>query len=96
MTFNSQEAYLEALKRFETYDMRVEDPSMTVDAAWETIKRDEARGVRDQLLKESDWAVLPDAPTDKTAWTTYRQALRDLPTQEGFPLTYTLPTPPES
>ena len=34
---------------------------------------------RDRLLKESDWAMTTDAPTDKTAWTTYRQALRDFP-----------------
>jgi hypothetical protein len=34
---------------------------------------------RDRLLAESDWAMTPDAPTDKTAWTAYRQALRDFP-----------------
>jgi hypothetical protein len=37
------------------------------------------RAVRDQLLAQSDWAMAPDAPTDKTAWATYRQALRDYP-----------------
>lgn len=35
---------------------------------------------RDRLLAASDWAVLPDAPTDKEAWAAYRQALRDFPT----------------
>lgn len=34
---------------------------------------------RDALLIASDWAMTTDAPTDKTAWTTYRQALRDFP-----------------
>lgn len=34
---------------------------------------------RDRLLKESDWAMATDAPTDKTAWATYRQTLRDFP-----------------
>ena len=34
---------------------------------------------RDRLLAESDWTQVADAPTDKTAWATYRQALRDLP-----------------
>ena len=34
---------------------------------------------RDRLLKESDWTQVADAPTDKTAWATYRQALRDFP-----------------
>ena len=35
---------------------------------------------RDALLVASDWAMAPDAPTDKTLWTEYRQALRDFPT----------------
>ena len=34
---------------------------------------------RDRLLAASDWSMAPDAPTDKTAWATYRQALRDFP-----------------
>jgi hypothetical protein len=37
------------------------------------------RIVRNRLLAESDWAMATDAPTDKTAWATYRQALRDFP-----------------
>ena len=37
------------------------------------------RSYRDALLVKSDWAMLPDAPTDKTAWAEYRQALRDFP-----------------
>ena len=37
------------------------------------------RAHRDRLLVASDWAMATDAPTDKTAWATYRQALRDFP-----------------
>jgi hypothetical protein len=37
------------------------------------------RTARNQLLTESDWTQLPDAQCDKTAWATYRQALRDFP-----------------
>ena len=37
------------------------------------------RVTRDRLLSESDWAMMPDAPTDKEAWSAYRQALRDFP-----------------
>ncbi len=47
-----------------------------------------ARGERDSLLKESDWSMLSDnslTEEQKTEATTYRQALRDLPEQEGFP-----------
>lgn len=51
---------------------------------------------RDSLLKDSDWTQLPDAPNDtKTAWATYRQALRDLPQQSGFPNNITWPTAPQ-
>ena len=56
-----------------------------------------ARGTRDTLLKESDWALASDSPlTDeqKTEATTYRQALRDLPEQEGFP-NVEFPTKPD-
>jgi hypothetical protein len=38
---------------------------------------------RDRRLAASDWAMTPDAPTDKAAWAAYRQQLRD------FPLTWT-------
>jgi hypothetical protein len=40
---------------------------------------DRMRLHRDRLLAESDWAMAPDAPTDKTAWAAYRQDLRDFP-----------------
>lgn len=39
------------------------------------------RGIRDGLLKESDWTVLPDAPVDSEAWKQYRQQLRDITSQ---------------
>jgi hypothetical protein len=37
------------------------------------------RFFRDALLSQSDWTQLPDAQCNKTAWATYRQALRDFP-----------------
>jgi hypothetical protein len=40
---------------------------------------EEMRAHRDRLLTASDWAMATDAPTDKTAWAEYRQALRDFP-----------------
>ena len=43
-----------------------------------TIKR-WIREYRNQLLAESDFAVLPDVQTNKSAWQAYRQQLRDLP-----------------
>ena len=57
---------------------------------------DEVRTQRDALLVESDWAVLPDAPVaDAQAWKDYRQALRDVPQQAGFPTDINWPSKPE-
>lgn len=52
------------------------------------------RGQRARLLFESDWTQLPDASVDSAAWATYRQALRDVPTQTGFPTEVSWPTAP--
>lgn len=45
----------------------------------------EIRFSRDVKLKKSDWTQVPDAPVDQEAWKVYRQELRDLPNQHGFP-----------
>ena len=37
------------------------------------------RHQRDLLLAASDWTQVADAPVDRDAWATYRQALRDFP-----------------
>ena len=50
---------------------------------------------RDKLLTQSDWTQVADAPVDQAAWATYRQALRDIPQQAGFPYSVTWPTKPE-
>jgi hypothetical protein len=52
------------------------------------------RTTRDEKLKDSDWTQVADAPVDKTVWATYRQELRDVPTQSGFPWEVTYPTQP--
>ena len=52
------------------------------------------RSTRDELLKATDHYGLSDV-TMTEAMTTYRQALRDVPQQEGFPGTITWPTKPE-
>ena len=44
------------------------------------VKREE----RDNLLSETDWMANSDV-TMTDAWKTYRQALRDLPAESGFP-----------
>ena len=55
------------------------------------------RAERDRKLAACDWTVLTDSPmsdTDKAAWTSYRQSLRNLPTSEGFPHTMEWPSEP--
>jgi hypothetical protein len=49
---------------------------------------------RNKLLSASDWTQVADAPVDQAAWAAYRQALRDIPQQEGFPATVVWPTQP--
>jgi hypothetical protein len=43
------------------------------------------RAERNRKLSETDWTQLSDSTADKEAWANYRRALRDVPTQEGFP-----------
>jgi hypothetical protein len=53
------------------------------------------RNDRDNLLKKSDWTQLPDVPENiKTLWQVYRQALRDIPQQSGFPQNVIWPKEP--
>ena len=52
------------------------------------------RSQRTQLLKDCDWTQIADSTADKTAWATYRQALRDITGQAGFPWTITWPKDP--
>lgn len=53
------------------------------------------RSARNQRLAESDWTQLGDAPVDAMLWASYRQALRDISTQQGFPWRIDWPTPPQ-
>ena len=59
----------------------------------DSIIATQTRAKRNGLLRQSDWSQLPDANVDKTAWATYRQALRDLPSQKDFP-NIEMPTKP--
>lgn len=58
------------------------------------FKGEEIRRVRDSLLSACDWVMMPDVKTDKDAWTAYRQALRDVTKQTGFPFNVEWPKSP--
>jgi hypothetical protein len=59
------------------------------------------RRIRDKLLIRSDYTQATDHPqpvndeTKKQAWAGYRQKLRDLPLQNGFPWNVEFPVAPE-
>lgn len=62
-----------------------------------TAKSAEVRSQRNQLLSDSDWTQITDSPlsdSDKNAWATYRQSLRDLSSADGFPFTMVWPEKP--
>jgi hypothetical protein len=68
------------------------------EAAYKAAKdAEQAKSVRNsrtEKLKDSDWTQLADSTVDKAAWATYRTALRDVPTQAGFPWTIDWPEAP--
>ena len=90
---------------FDRYRRELDFPAQLSDGTWETrwkvtpIPDSEGaakvREQRNKLLAASDWTQLADAPVDKAVWATYRQALRDIPSQAGFPWEVTWPTKPE-
>lgn len=72
-------------------------------APWETFEEvsteylySRLRHKRNELLAESDWTQVLDAPIDRQAWAQYRQALRDAPDNWTPAPTWTVPTPPSS
>ena len=84
-------------------DTTAEDGAVTTaaqnEAAYKAAKdAEQAKSVRDtrnQKLKDSDWTQLIDAPVDRQAWVVYRQELRDITSQAGFPWDVQWPVQPE-
>ena len=55
-----------------------------------------AREYRNKLLEETDCMMVSDRPlANAQAWVDFRQALRDIPESEGFPLAIVWPERPE-
>ena len=52
------------------------------------------RRQRNDKLKDCDWTQIADSTADKPTWATYRQALRDITAQSGFPWDITWPDAP--
>lgn len=64
-----------------------------------TLSSEEAmaliRKKRNELLSNSDWTQVLDAPVNKFEWAEYRQALRDLPQNTTDPFNPVWPAKPE-
>lgn len=76
------------------YTVKVEAKTQEEIQADLNSKAAKIRAARDKLLLESDWTQLKDAKVDSDAWGVYRQALRDIPSQDGFPLNVNFPDKP--
>jgi hypothetical protein len=70
---------------------------------WEVVPLDfdqavgNIRAIRNDRLKDTDWTQGKDIPDNVSqAWGVYRQALRDVPQQEGFPFNVVWPEAPTS
>ena len=85
---------------FSTEDQRWTQTFTVRDmSAEEVASRNDAQAVqvraeRNTKLVASDWTQLADSTADKAAWAAYRQALRDITAQAGFPWTIDWPAQP--
>jgi hypothetical protein len=50
------------------------EPAPVASVTWDSI-----RAKRDQIIRDTDWTMTPDASVDQAQWAAYRQILRDLP-----------------
>jgi hypothetical protein len=91
--------YEQAIEMFNNEKQTLEDEEKAQKEAIEAARDywEELRFLRDQKLFECDWTQIADAPLteeQKTAWGTYRQALRDLPANTEDPKNPVWPTAP--
>ena len=74
----------------------VSDMTAEAKTALDASQAKSIRDQRDRLIAETDWTQGKDIADSVSAkYTTYRQALRNVPTQSGFPWTVQWPTKPE-
>lgn len=86
------EGYVEGTYAPEEYIFEVNTGEMVPRAQTppDTAEID-ARMKRNEMLLDTDWMVLPDSPHDTPAVREYRQSLRDVTAQSGFPYEITWP-----
>jgi len=86
--------YFEVITNAKTGEVTKRPYTEAEVAAAKAAQHEAVRVQRDALLTASDWTQVADAPVDTAAWATYRQDLRDIPAQSGFPDNITWPQEP--
>lgn len=77
-------------QKWETYALSAQDAANKMAA-----KAAKVRELRNEKLSACDWTQLADTPGQtRAAYVQYRQALRDVPSQAGFPWEVTWPSEP--
>ncbi|WP_232569663.1 tail fiber assembly protein [Photobacterium iliopiscarium] len=92
-TLNNMQYINISIDELDNYGLEPEYQKQLIkDVIWEPT-----RLKRDRLVRDTDWTQMPDAPltTEKKAvFTTYRQALRDIPQTYDNPDDIVWPTKP--
>lgn len=70
------------------------EPDAEGKARMDAEQGQRVREDRNRRLAACDWTQLPDAPVDAAVWAAYRQELRDVTGQDGFPWAITWPDLP--
>ena len=93
---NNEWNYEETYGSLEWLDTITPKPTKEhLEILYDDLLKEEMRMERNQLLKDSDYTVLPDFPTaNKQAWLDYRQDLRDFPSAWSVGVSF--PTKPIS
>lgn len=73
------------------FPILIENPGPSIEYLETQVKR-----TRDKLLSSCDYIIMPDYPLeDKTPWLEYRQLLRDITEQSGYPTEVVWPEKPD-
>jgi hypothetical protein len=81
----------------DTADTTAAEQESAYKASKDADQAKSVRTSRDDKLQECDWVVIKNLELNANipgAWEVYRQALRDIPAQAGFPWTIVWPTQP--
>lgn len=87
----------ETKKHFGVTEVNIPEPEVPPYVPTDEELAERIRSDRDEKLEETDFFVIPDYPSDPKDLEevkTYRQVLRDITKQSGFPKEVTWPEPP--